>query len=836
LYRLYKCGIEVKNIKSLLGPRLQVASTGGAHCSDDILSFCNDELRLGLVALYGSRETGGISRNNVVFPGVRIHIRPVDEDHDSHSSTKAESNHKAIGEICVSSPRLVSGYTNAAETSKKFINIDGSIYYRTGDIGQLSSDPSTQLQTLRVLGRVERMHKLASGVWEDPLRRLEDAAEDCDGVIRAFAFKKHSLDSRDVFYIVAAVSHLDASNSAAMRLLLHKHFLAHRISAPFRPSFALFVSHDDPVLDGLVTCNGKKRSALIQKRFTPLLSSFIENEEDDQQNLSDSNGIFKDLFPPHIFEAIANNSDLDKPIHSFGVDSVSAMGILAFLKHKCSIEFSISQFFSLLLSDVVSLIRNHNVGAGTGARPIKTYEGKFDWKEEISNVLLQLSNALEVSLTTEPMDIKEIIENRKTSNSAHFLFTGATGFVGPVLLCRLIRKIVQSGLFDLDATFITCLVRGVDGRRRVLKGIEECGDVFALDDENSDSSITKELMKFIESNLIVVEGDMSKTKLGLSDIDYDRLLLQVTDVVHNASMVSYLLPYSAMRSANVIANIELVKFCHSCNCRTLCLTYISSTSALSASAMTVSASLQPPIAFSASDFESKSEAYGQTKAMAELILLNAKLPLLNIVRPSAIASHSVTGFTNKSDFTVLLTLVCKYVVNCTVRDATVALNCVPVDFVADISSSIIVLADRLSVADRRVNHFNVTQAGPLVNEFINEIQLDVPVVDVAHWRARLGEADLENYELSSLAVDFPTTNDDIIQKRIYFLNSVKVVKDWMLRYPFHTKSRAGIACMESTSVFLSMLAERGHASLASPTINADNILKMLEYLAKYLQA
>ena len=277
------------------------------------------------------------------------------------------------------------------------------------------------------------------------------------------------------------------------------------------------------------------------------------------------------------------------------------------------------------------------------------------------------------------------------------------------------------------------------------------------------------------------------------------------------------------------------------------LTYVSSTGALSSSSAAVGKSSldQTIYNFTAADFAQKKEAYAQTKAMAELALLAADLPSLNIVRPSAISSHSTTGFTNTSDWTVLLAMTCKYAVKGTVAGANVMLNCVPVDYVCDILASIIVHescfhssgdghASSISSNGHGPKQFNITQMGPPVSVFIAEDVLHVPAKDLSSWRMRLQHAALEKYDSTPFATDFPTSDPTVLQARKKFLRSLTAVRDWMMKYPFITLAAAGTACTASTEKFLAELSATRPCPSAAVTI--DSVALMLTYLQLYFGA
>lgn len=81
------------NIRKSLGNRLFVATSGkktltvlllmfisgGAPISPEVLNFTKTMLRISIVNLYGSRESGGITRDGVVYPGVDVKLLSLPE-------------------------------------------------------------------------------------------------------------------------------------------------------------------------------------------------------------------------------------------------------------------------------------------------------------------------------------------------------------------------------------------------------------------------------------------------------------------------------------------------------------------------------------------------------------------------------------------------------------------------------------------------------------------------------------------------------------------------------------------------------------------------------------
>jgi acyl-CoA synthetase (AMP-forming)/AMP-acid ligase II len=143
-------------VKSLLGRRLQLATSGGAPLAPSIMTFVRETLHVDLVSLYGTRETGGIARDGVVYAGVDVRLLPM---------PSLGLDGVTRGEVAVCSPRLIQGYFKNPDADRAFVeleDVEGSAggggggggssgggggggdgarkrYYRTGDVGELSA-------------------------------------------------------------------------------------------------------------------------------------------------------------------------------------------------------------------------------------------------------------------------------------------------------------------------------------------------------------------------------------------------------------------------------------------------------------------------------------------------------------------------------------------------------------------------------------------------------------------------------------------------------------------------------------------------------------------------
>jgi fatty acid CoA ligase FadD9 len=128
----------------------------------------------------------------------------------------------------------------------------------------------------------------------------------------------------------------------------------------------------------------------------------------------------------------------------------------------------------------------------------------------------------------------------------HYLLTGATGFLGHVLVAELLTRL------DPAAASITCIVRAqhdAEARDRLRGRVEaigaKCRDRF---DEWSAGG-----------KLCVLAGELTKPRFGLQEGEYTRLSESADAVVHAGALVNHVLPYAHLFAPNVVATAEVVR-------------------------------------------------------------------------------------------------------------------------------------------------------------------------------------------------------------------------------------------------------------------------------------
>lgn len=285
----------------------------------------------------------------------------------------------------------------------------------------------------------------------------------------------------------------------------------------------------------------------------------------------------------------------DKFIHDLGVDSMGAMQIISRLRalRGEKLTLSISGLYSLTIGELWQTVNQSDAGAHQATSIDWGLEAKFERTSVI------------------PDQLK--LDRSDDSRPRACLLTGVTGFIGPVMLASLLTQFPSH-------TFL-CLVRGADDggtdltalQRRTHSALE-----LAARHGVPGCSDALKVLSSGDDRVVFLPGDLSAPNLGV-DFDSDsfgvKLLLGagvVDCVVHNGAHVSSLLPYRALKQANVEATATVANLALDLGAS---LVFVSSTSSIGGLVEAdgpVSEVYTTP--FAAFPFMT---GYGQTKAIAE---------------------------------------------------------------------------------------------------------------------------------------------------------------------------------------------------------------------------
>lgn len=231
------------------------------------------------------------------------------------------------------------------------------------------------------------------------------------------------------------------------------------------------------------------------------------------------------------------------------------------------------------------------------------------------------------------------------------LLTGSTGYLGAHLLGELTRR--------TDAE-IVCLVRGRDratARDRLNRALRRYG--VAAD----------------HGRTTVLPGDLARPGLGLPEDDFAALARTVDVIYHNGSQVNLVLPYAALRAANVGGTREIIRL--ACQEQVKPVHYVSTIGILrgtgAPSPWTEEAAPRPP---------GTPDGYVRSKWAAERLLTAAGERGLPVTfhRPFLVMGHTVTGACTPDNF---LSIMLRALLDLGVFPKCDArLDIVPVDFVS----------------------------------------------------------------------------------------------------------------------------------------------------------
>ncbi len=229
------------------------------------------------------------------------------------------------------------------------------------------------------------------------------------------------------------------------------------------------------------------------------------------------------------------------------------------------------------------------------------------------------------------------------------LLTGATGFLGRHLLRELLATRAEP---------VICLVRASDAataRQRLLPLLSGSWP----------------------QRLEVVVGDLAQPQFGLSDLVYRWLLERIAWVVHAAADVNWVKGYRQLRTQNVLATAELIRFCLAAQAHSMLF--------VSTLAVCFARGVAGRIDEDSNLFnviERMPLGYAQSKCVAEQLLRRAATVGLDvcIVRPGLLCGDTATGTANTQDVVAALLNRCTHLG--LAPDVDWVFESIPVDYAA----------------------------------------------------------------------------------------------------------------------------------------------------------
>lgn len=416
------------------------------------------------------------------------------------------------------------------------------------------------------------------------------------------------------------------------------------------------------------------------------------------------------------------NFGIDSNIFDFGADSLTIINILTDL-FKYNLNLKVYDLYQY--PTVRSLYDN--------------LLNPSDLKKD-----LDVSHFLELNNLVESFS-KNV--KTKVSDVKHTVFlTGCTGFLGTHILIELLQ--------NSNIEKIYCLMRNknnIEMDERFWSKIH-----FYFGDKYD---------KLIKDSVVLVNGNLTKSKLGFSEKKYLELCNNVDTVIHTAANVKHYGKYSDFELINIQGTKNVIDFCFNANAH---LHHIS-TMTVSGNYLLEQDSTQP--VFSENSFYENQNfddnVYAKSKLIAEMNVLDAISKGLNatILRMGDLTGRYSDGIfqENIQENSIYLRLKSIIKIGCIPKSIeNNLLEFTPIDYAAKAVVKIVCSEN----SNNRIFHVynpNMLETKKLIH-YVNKLDCSIKIVDTKSFNKLVKDLSSSKYEqgkVVGLINDF-TDNDDLV--------------------------------------------------------------------------
>ena len=708
------------------------------------------------------------------IPGVKFYIVDLDEDGENTDGNLRLVGEGETGEVYVGGPVVGRGYLNMPEKTAErfvdnpFLNEDNDTYaprlYRTGDLGRVLPDT----KELEILGRCDFMVKIRG--YSVVLGAVESALAKHPKLSSAVVLAVGSEGSRDkklVAYVVPNVWN-DPPSASSVRQFLKEHVPPYAIPSTFC------------VIDSLPVA-ASAAGKLDRKKLPPhetaqrLRAFSIDGGIDVDAEKKTSRLAPKNETEEGILEIWSLLLDLPAEELSV-VDSFFEVGGHSLLATK--MVKMINEKFSTSLT-IITLMEAPTIRDLSNSL---TNEGNSDSAVAAANKINMQAEALSLDPSIYPFPTRKgNTMSRFRIESSVFLkprvifLTGATGYLGSHILSQLLQ---------IPGLTTICLARAktdAAAKQRLLqtmkkyKLLDETVDAIkksnkesnistpatiSNNDEKTDEAMNETASEFFDSRLIAVAGDLSKPLLGMDDLQFKSLALEIDSIIHCGAEVNLIKPYSSLKESNVLGTQEVLRLATTngfIKTKVKPVHYISTNGVFPVDAEAYATEESKNVHLKEDvDLDKFSpfllEGYAMTKWVAERMCAVAEsrgLPV-SVLRPGNMAGSSLTGISNPDDLNYLLLQGILDAGCAPLLDTDYALDLTPVDFAA---KAVVQLAAQIpqSVIGQRMH--------------LQTPQKPVPLKEVIEWlnneRKQTGAKAIELVTRSEWMERIATTNEKL---------------------------------------------------------------------------
>jgi fatty acid CoA ligase FadD9 len=434
----------------------------------------------------------------------------------------------------------VPGYLDDPEATAALFDSDG--YLKTGDIVE-EREPGV----IAWIDRRQSVVKLAQGIFVAPTRLefLYVAGSSYIQQMYLYANPKLAFLLAVIVPNLAAFDAADAADPAAVRRILRGEIDRVSRTEQLRSQDVPrdFIVELEPFSEanGLLLETLKQSPRRLRERYAPVLDALGKTVEGRQvaTQPAASDGSVSSQIRAMLATVLGLLVDElsragDASFTGFGGDSVSALRFCSLIETAFGASIPVG-----MVLDPSSTI------ATTIAR-VEALLGRARETPAFADVHGSAATVVQAS------DLRRLVRPpaeastpRRTAGARSLLLTGASGFLGRVLVLELVRRLPASGQ-------LTCIVRGRDDRA----ARERMRAAFA--------QTTPELTSWFDDvtssgRLVLVAGDLQAPRFGLAQAAYDELAARIDAIVHNGALVNHAMSYRDLFEPNVLGSLEIAR-------------------------------------------------------------------------------------------------------------------------------------------------------------------------------------------------------------------------------------------------------------------------------------
>ena len=575
------------------------------------------------------------------------------------------------GELLISGLQLAIGYMNRPElNAQKFIEIDGKRFYRTGDLIKRHANSD-----LEFLGRTDRQVKIRGQLVE--LEEVETKLSEHPTIARAAVIK------REIAGRAVLASFIETKDNTQLSAETLKFWLRANLPRWMIPQYFVFLDKMPKTSTGKIDYAPLKKHSLNASETSEYFAPQTPWE-------TKIHALWQQVLKTNI-------NSIQQNFFTLGGDSMAVLEL--------SLE---AELIGLPLTTTI-------------ITEFPTIKAQAEWvSQNLGNDSLD-AGGMAASVLRRDIAFDQTWEDRleaaKTVPQAptsmqNIFFTGATGFLGALLLYNLVQS---------TNARLTVLIRAdntEEGQKRLIAALQKHERRYSTDEL---------------ARITVICGDFALPLLGLEQAKWDELSQNIDTVFHIGALVNTVAPYQSLRAPNVSATQEIVKF--ALNKQRKPIHYASTLSVF------VSTDQNEGTFYEQDRLENTKTVYGgygQTKWAAEKFLLNLPNDLceLYIYRLGLITGGTKEGLLSDHDFLTM------FVDGLTTLNAlpegdheNMQLDVTPVDYAAQIMVDI--------AQNGKANIYHIANDKGLSLSALNQAMQTkghvIPTLPFAEWQKKMRE-------------------------------------------------------------------------------------------------